>query len=57
MPHPYRRTYLHHEHGQTLAEYAILVGGIAVVVAVAIPLVGTAVTGFFTAFVSAAFGR
>jgi Flp pilus assembly pilin Flp len=35
------------EHGQTLAEYAILAGGIAVTVALTLPLIGRAVTGLF----------
>jgi Flp pilus assembly pilin Flp len=43
------------ERGQTMAEYAILVSGIAIVVAVALPLVGSAVAGLFSSAV-AAFG-
>jgi len=43
------------ERGQTMAEYAILVSGIAIVVAVALPLVGSAVLGLFSSAV-AAFG-
>lgn len=39
--------------GQTVAEYAILISGIAIVVAVAIPLLGSAVKGLFNAFTSA----
>lgn len=38
-----------------MAEYAILVSGIAIVVAVALPLVGSAVLGLFSSAV-AAFG-
>jgi Flp pilus assembly pilin Flp len=38
------------ERGQTLAEYAILISGIAIVVAVAVPLVGSAILGIFTSF-------
>jgi Flp pilus assembly pilin Flp len=41
------------ERGQTLAEYAILISGIAIVVAVAVPLVGTALSGLFTAVANA----
>jgi Flp pilus assembly pilin Flp len=43
------------ERGQTMAEYAILVSGIAIVVAVALPLVGNAVLGLFSS-AAAAFG-
>jgi Flp pilus assembly pilin Flp len=43
------------ERGQTMAEYAILVSGIAIVVAVALPLLGSAVLGLFSSAV-AAFG-
>ena len=38
------------ERGQTLAEYAILISGIAIVVAVTIPLFGSAILGIFTSF-------
>ena len=38
-----------------MAEYAILVSGIAIVVAVALPLVGSAVLGLFSS-AAAAFG-
>lgn len=41
-----RRTMLA-EPGQTLAEYAILAGGIAVTVALTLPLIGRAVVGLF----------
>ena len=46
-PQPFR------EHGQTLAEYALLISGIAIVVSVAIPLFGSAVLGMFTSLASA----
>ena len=41
------------ERGQTLAEYAVLISGIAVVVAVSIPLLGTAILRLFAAAASA----
>jgi Flp pilus assembly pilin Flp len=42
-----------HERGQTLAEYAILISGIALVVAVAVPLFGSAVLRIFSALAKA----
>jgi len=50
-----RRHLVHDELGQTFAEYALLVGGIAIVVAVFVPLIGTTVSGFFSS-VAQAFG-
>ena len=41
------------ERGQTLAEYAFLVSGIAIVVGVAIPLIGSLVLGMFTSLARA----
>lgn len=38
----------HDEAGQTIAEYSVLVAGIAVVVAVALPYLGSAVAGLFS---------
>jgi Flp pilus assembly pilin Flp len=35
------------EHAQTLAEYAILAGGIAVTVALTLPFIARSVTGLF----------
>jgi Flp pilus assembly pilin Flp len=39
--------------GQTIAEYAILISGIAIVVAVMIPLLGSAVLGLFSSLAGA----
>jgi Flp pilus assembly pilin Flp len=49
LPHTLEHTHhdLRAEHGQTLAEYAILAGGIAVMVAVTLPFIAGAVTGLF----------
>ena len=44
---------LRDQRGQTLSEYAILVGAIAVFVAVAIPLLGTSVFGIFSTIANA----
>jgi Flp pilus assembly pilin Flp len=41
------------ERGQTLAEYAILISGIALVVAISVPLFGSAILGIFTTFTNA----
>jgi len=41
------------ELGQTLSEYSILVGAIAIVVAVALPLLGASVKGLFSGAVQA----
>jgi Flp pilus assembly pilin Flp len=41
------------QRGQTLAEYAILLSGIALVVAVAIPLLGSIILGLFSSAASA----
>jgi Flp pilus assembly pilin Flp len=43
------------QHGQTVAEYAILLSGIALVVVVSIPLLGSAIKGLFSGAL-AAFG-
>jgi Flp pilus assembly pilin Flp len=54
MPSSRRIHFMHDDElGQTLSEYAILVGGIAVIVAVTLPLVGNSIAGFFTAFAQA----
>jgi Flp pilus assembly pilin Flp len=46
--HPYRNLRnLRAEHAQTLAEYAILAGGIAVTVALTLPLIARSVAGLF----------
>jgi Flp pilus assembly pilin Flp len=45
-PEPTHRT-LRAEHAQTLAEYAILAGGIAITVALTLPLIARSVTGLF----------
>jgi Flp pilus assembly pilin Flp len=49
LPHTpeHTRRNLRAEHAQTLAEYAILAGGIAVTVALTLPLIARAVTGLF----------
>jgi len=41
------------ETGQTMAEYGILVAGIALVVVLALPIFGTAVGGLFRGVISA----
>jgi Flp pilus assembly pilin Flp len=56
MPPQHPHTPQPHERGQSLAEYAILLAGIAVVVGVTIPLLGTAVSGLFSTFVKAVGG-
>jgi Flp pilus assembly pilin Flp len=38
---------LHHESGQTLTEYSLVVGLIAIVVAAALPFVGSAVSQLY----------
>ncbi|HUZ82435.1 MAG TPA: Flp family type IVb pilin, partial [Gaiellaceae bacterium] len=59
MPHTNRRTHhIFHTHptneqGQTIAEYALLVAFIAVVVAVVLPLFGSTISGLFNPVVSA----
>jgi Flp pilus assembly pilin Flp len=54
MPHPVPRIRLRRDaRGQTLAEYSLLVGLIAIVVAVALPLLGTSVSGMIARFASA----
>lgn len=40
------------EGAQTLTEYSLLIGLIAIIVAVAIPAIATTITGFFTSFVA-----
>jgi Flp pilus assembly pilin Flp len=54
LPHIPTHTYrilryriLQAEHAQTLAEYAILAGGIAVTVALTVPLIARSVTGLY----------
>jgi Flp pilus assembly pilin Flp len=49
LPHILELTHrtLRAEHAQTLAEYAILAGGIAVTVALTLPFIARAVTGLF----------
>ena len=41
------------ETGQTMAEYGVLVAGIALVVVLALPIFGTAVGGLFRGVISA----
>ena len=41
------------ESGQTMAEYGLLVAGIALVVAMAVPIFGAAVGGLFRGAISA----
>ena len=41
------------EEGQTMAEYGLLVAGIALVVALAVPIFGAAVGGLFRGAISA----
>jgi Flp pilus assembly pilin Flp len=56
MPHtPTRRLHLPNETGQTLTEYSLLIALIAVAVAVLLPGLATALTGFFSS-AAAAFG-
>jgi Flp pilus assembly pilin Flp len=43
----------HDEAGQTIAEYSVLVAGIALVVFFVLPFVGSAVTGLYTGVVNA----
>jgi len=52
-PHRRHTTHLFDELGQTLSEYSILVSAIAIVVAVAIPILGASVKGMFSAAVQA----
>jgi Flp pilus assembly pilin Flp len=55
LPHTPAHTYrkLRAEHAQTLAEYAILTGGIAVTVALTLPFIAGSVTGLFQLAVDA----
>jgi Flp pilus assembly pilin Flp len=54
MPQQDRRTtHFSDEHGQALAEYALLVSLIALTVAVVLPLFGTSVSGLFSSFTAA----
>ena len=46
-PAPTHRT-VRAERGQTLAEYAILAGGVAVMVALTLPFIAQAVSGLFS---------
>jgi Flp pilus assembly pilin Flp len=55
MPPQNPPTQSNSQRGQTVAEYAILISGIAIVVAVMIPLLGSAVLGLFSS-VASAFG-
>jgi Flp pilus assembly pilin Flp len=49
LPHTPEHTHrnLRAEHAQTLAEYAILTGGIAITVALTLPFIARSVTGLF----------
>jgi Flp pilus assembly pilin Flp len=49
LPHTPEHTHrsLRAEHAQTLAEYAILAGGIAVMVALTLPFIARSVTGLY----------
>jgi Flp pilus assembly pilin Flp len=42
-----RRSHSHHDSGQTLSEYSLAVGLIAIVVAAALPFVGSAVAQLY----------
>jgi Flp pilus assembly pilin Flp len=55
MPETSRRSHLAAEPGQTLTEYAILVGGVVLVLVAVLPLVGSSIGSLFSAF-AAAFG-
>jgi Flp pilus assembly pilin Flp len=41
------------EHGQTMAEYGVLITGIAIVVALALPTLGTAIGNLYRGVVQA----
>jgi Flp pilus assembly pilin Flp len=59
MPHMHttrRRLNLSHESGQTLTEYSLLVVLIAIVVAVMLPGVATAISGLLAGFDAAVGG-
>jgi len=43
----------HDDSGQTIAEYSVLIAGIALVVFFVLPYVGSAVTGLYTGVVNA----
>jgi len=43
----------HDDAGQTIAEYSVLIAGIALVVFFVLPYVGSAVTGLYTGVVNA----
>ena len=54
MKHTFRKlSYAADESGQTMAEYGVLVAGIALVVVLALPIFGAAIGNLFRAVVSA----
>lgn len=55
MPHPTRHSPVTDQHGQTMAEYSVLVAALVLVVALALPLVGSAIGSLYSA-VTQAFG-
>ena len=46
-------THTSHDAGQTIAEYSILIAAIAVVVSVAVPMLGSLISGLFSGAIAA----